>query len=149
MVGGAVSLGTTLFVERQRTRAAEKADTRNALADARLAGRVILLELRDTESVLRVATDRTPFHWPPAAGFQFSTKAWTTYRAQLGAAAPDHHWNAVAVAYSAFEYANLFGGVTETTAKTMLDQSEAAVQVLDPWVLATTEVASTSRASGE
>jgi hypothetical protein len=135
VVGGAVSLGTTLFVGRQQTRAAEKAQERSTLADARLAGRVILLELRDTTSVLRVAIDHSPFHWPPTAGFQFSTHAWVAYRAQLGAAAPDDLWNAIAVAYSSFEYANLFSTVTETAARAMLDEAGVAVRALDPWVL--------------
>src|SRR4051794_20311828 len=74
LVGGAVSLGTTLLVERQRSKAAGKADDLRKLADARLAARVVVLELRDMESVLRVVTDRSPFQWPPSDGFKFQTK---------------------------------------------------------------------------
>jgi hypothetical protein len=132
-VGGTVSLGTTLLVERQRTKAAGKAERRKELAGGQLAARVIALELRDTESVLRVALERSPFSWPPAAGFQFGMDAWATYGGALGAVLPDDRWNVVAAAYSSFAYSNLLRTVNEHSAQDMLDQTESSIKTLEAW----------------
>jgi hypothetical protein len=134
VVGGAVSLGTTLLVERQRSKAAGKAEDRRTLADARLAARVVVLELRDMESVLRVAIGRSPFEWPPTAGFEFQTTAWKAHADQLGAIIPDAEWDAVAAPYSSFEYSNLLGTVNDSSAQTMLKATQDAIAQLESWL---------------
>jgi hypothetical protein len=132
-VGGAVSLGTTLLVERQRNKAAGKAERRKELAGGHLAARVISLELRDIESVLRVALERSPFSWPPAPDFQFGVDAWATHSGALGAVLPDDGWDVVAAAYSSFAYANLLGTVNEQSADKMLDQTQSSIKTLEAW----------------
>jgi hypothetical protein len=133
VVGGCVSLATTLLVERQRSKAANTAETRRDEAAARLAGRVIALELRDIESVLRVALERSPFAWPPAADFAFAAAAWSAHAGQLGAVVPDDVWEEVALPYSSFEYANLLGSVNAASARTMLHETQSAIAALDGW----------------
>jgi hypothetical protein len=132
-VGGAVSLVTTLLVERQRTRASNAAEQRRAVAAARLAARVVALELRDTESVLRVAVAQSPFEWPPTPGFKFQTKAWSAHADELGAVLPDDDWNLVAVPYSSFQYSNLLDTMTAASAQTMLETTQAGIAKLEDW----------------
>ncbi|MBA2462452.1 MAG: hypothetical protein H0V45_11900 [Actinobacteria bacterium] len=136
VVGGAVSLATTLLVERQRRRRETQEHQRRLLADARLAGRVIGLELADLQSVLRVAIQQTPFRWPPSSGYELPLKAWSEYSARLGAVVSDEVWNEVALPYSSFGFANLLGSVTATTAQTMLAETEGAIKALDSWASA-------------
>jgi hypothetical protein len=133
LVGGSVSLGTTLLVEWQRTRAARDAENRRNLAAARLAARVVVLELRNAESVLRVAIERSPFEWPPIPNFEFTTQAWKTHYSQLSAALPDDAWNLAAVPYSSFEYSNLLRKLNQSTAQTMLETTQQAIHALECW----------------
>jgi hypothetical protein len=132
-VGGAVSVATTVLVERQRGKAAAAERHRCRLADARLAARVITLELRDVVSVLRVALQQTPFRWPLSSNYGLPVKAWAEYSGRLGAAVPDSVWSDVALPYSSFEYANLLGSVMAATAQTMLDEAVAAIETLERW----------------
>ena len=136
VVGGTVSLATTLLVERQRSRREADEYRRRLLADARLAGRVIGLELSDVKSVLRVAIQQTPFRWPPSSGYELPLTAWSEYSARLGAAVSDEVWNEVALPYSSFGFANLLGSVTATTAQTMLAETEGAIKALESWASA-------------
>jgi hypothetical protein len=132
-VGGAVSLATTLLVERRRDRAATNEHRRKLVAAARLAARVIELELSDVESVLRVALQRQPFAWPPSPGFELPGRAWREQSAALGAIVPDAIWDQVALPYSSFEYARLLGAVNVSTAQTLLEQVAAATVALRGW----------------
>jgi hypothetical protein len=132
-VGGSVSLATTLLVERQRTKSAAVEHRRRLVADARLAARVIRLELADAESVLRVAIQRTPFVWPPSSGYRLPTRAWSEFSARLGAAVSDAVWEEVALPYSSFEYANLLGSVTRASAATMLEETATAIRSFEIW----------------
>jgi hypothetical protein len=132
-VGGAVSVGTTLLVERQRSKTAAVERQRRLLADARLAARVIALELADVVSVLRVAVQQTPFRWPLSSNYALPVKAWAEYSGRLGAVVPDSVWSEVSLPYSSFEYANLLGSVTAATAETMLDEAVAAMETLERW----------------
>lgn len=131
VVGGALSLSTTLLVERQKRKAANDAEERRVLATAKLAARVI--ELEEMESVLRVSVGRTPFAWPPAPGFKFSTRAWDERAGELGALVPADQWDAVAAVYSTYAYSNLFGAVSERAAQDLLGQTKEAVRVLSDW----------------
>ena len=136
LLGGAVSLVTTLLVERQRTARETEQHKRKLLADARLASRVIGFELANLESVFRVALQQTPFRWPPAPGYSLSVEAWAKYGASLGAVVSDDVWEIVALPYSSFGFANLLGPVNAATAQTMLDQTTAAVKALNAWASA-------------
>lgn len=133
VVGGAVSLVTTLLVDRQRARGASTEQRRQQLADARLSGRVIRLELAEIESVLRVAIQQTPFRWPLSSGYELRSKAWSGYSAKLGAVVADSVWDEVTLPYSLFEYANLLGSVTSASAQIMLDGIQDAIKALDSW----------------
>jgi hypothetical protein len=133
VIGGGVSLVTTLLVERQKRKAADERDRQRLLADAELAARVVILELRDVESVLRVSLERDPFRWPPTPGYSFSTKAWDEHGGHLGTVLPDPIWDAVSVPYSTYAYSNLFGNVSHATAQEMLDQTENAIDALENW----------------
>ncbi len=132
-VGGAISLATTLLVEHRRARAAETDQKRRLLADARIAGRIIRLELEEVESVLRIAIQQPSFRWPPSLGYALPVKAWSEYAAKLGAVVPDNVWDEVSLPYSSFEYANLLGSVKEGSAQTMLDETSDAIKALDFW----------------
>jgi hypothetical protein len=133
VVGGTVSLATTLFVEARRDRAAANEQKRKLLAEARLAARVIALELEDVQSVLRVAIQRTPFSWPPSPEYALPSNAWTQHSASLGAVVPDDVWDKVALPYSSFEYARLLGNVTAGSAQTLLNETTAAVKAVQGW----------------
>lgn len=136
LLGGAVSLVTTLLVERQRSAREIEKHKRALLTDARLASRVIGFELANLESVLRVTLKQTPFRWPPAAGYSISVDAWAKYGASLGAVVADDVWQTVSLPYSSFEFANLLGPLSAATAQTMLDETVAAVQALSSWAAA-------------
>ena len=140
VVGGAVSLCTTLLVERQKLIGASEEEKRRALASGKLAARVVTLELRDIESVLRVSLERSPFNWPPTTGYSFPTAAWSEYGSKLGVVLPDDRWNDIALPYSAYAYSNLFGTVSQASAQTLLDETQAAIDALEGWG-ATTMVA--------
>lgn len=133
VVGGTISLLTTLLVERQKTRRVAEEERMKRLAEAQLAARVIALELADVRSVLRATVDRSPFAWPPSPDFQFPVEAWSKYSAQFAATAQDALWNQVALAYSSLSYSNLFRNVNADSAKVMLDQAVEAVAGLTAW----------------
>jgi hypothetical protein len=137
LVGGAVSLATTLLVEHQRAKNIDTERKRQLGTDARIAGRIIGLELSDIQSVLRISIQQTPFRWPPAFSYELPDRAWSEYSASLGAALSDIMWDEVALAYSSFKYANLLGSLNLATAKTMLAETEAAVRGLESWAEAT------------
>jgi hypothetical protein len=133
VVGGGVSLATTLLVERQKRKAADETDKRRLRADAQLAARVIALELRDIHSVLKVSLERSPFSWPPTPGFLFPIAAWSEYGSDLAALLPDDEWQEVAAAYSTYGYSNLFGNVNHAAAENLFQQAESALRVLEDW----------------
>ena len=137
IVGGALSLGTTLLVEYRRGRTADTERKRQLRADARLAGRVITLELSDAQSVLRITIQKAPFRWPPASGYDLPDRAWSEYSARLGAVVSSSVWDEVALPYSSFKYANLLGTMNASTAATILDETESAIGALDSWFAAT------------
>jgi hypothetical protein len=131
VVGGAVSLGTTLLVERQRSKNAQKADVHRDEITTRLAARLIALELSEIESVLHVVLKQTPFEWPPTPDFHFRTAAWETHAADLAKTLSGADWQVVALPYSSFQYANLSSGVlTQEAARTVLAETEYALTVL-------------------
>lgn len=133
VIGGALSLFGTLLVERQRSRAADKAELHRRRLEGRLAARLIAAELEDGQTVLRVAL-RPPYNWPPSAGFQFQMAAWSAHGAALADAVPDSQWELVAGPYFSYRYANLLGSVNEDTAKTMLTATGDAVDALKKWI---------------
>jgi hypothetical protein len=129
-VGGALSIGTSYLAERQKakTRATERQHEMHA--DAYLASRIIRLELVDTQSVLRVAIQHSPFRWPPTPGYELPVAAWTAYAAKLAPAATREVWDQVSAAYSTFSYANLLGNLNLETAQSLLAETEAATAAL-------------------
>jgi hypothetical protein len=135
-IGGAVSIATTYLAERQRAKTAASDRQLQLQADAYLASRIIRLELVDTESVLRVATQRSSFHWPPTAGYQLPIAAWATSAAKLAAAATPEVWDQVAAVYSTFNYTNLLGDLNLETARSLLAETEAATAALTTAVAA-------------
>jgi hypothetical protein len=99
-------------------------------ADAYLASRIIRLELVDTESVLRVATERSPFHWPPTAGYQLPIAAWSAYAGKFAVYAAPEVWDQVAAVYSTFNYTNLLTNLNHETARALLTETETATAAL-------------------
>src|SRR5579864_1155046 len=65
VVGGALSILGTLLVERQRGKAASRQADRQRTMEGRLAARLIVAELEDARSGLRVVIEREPYTWPP------------------------------------------------------------------------------------
>jgi hypothetical protein len=102
--------------------------------EGRLAARLIVAELEDARSVLRVVLERTPYKWPPSGGFQFQMVAWATHSAALAAAVPDRQWELIAGPYFSYRYANLLGEVSKTTGETMLAATESAISSLNEWI---------------
>src|ERR1700694_2254526 len=137
IVGGAVSLATTLLVEHQRAKNVDSDRKRQLRADARIAGRIIVLELSDVQSVLRISVQQAQFRLPPASSSELRDRAWSDYSASLGAVVPAGIWDEVALPYSSFKYANLLGSLNLSTAETMLSETEAAVKALESWAEAT------------
>lgn len=137
IVGGAVSLLTTLLVEYQRAKNVDTDRKRRLRADARIAGRIISLELSDIQSVLRISIQQTQFMWPPAASYELPDRAWSEYSASLGAVVSVGMWDEVALAYSSFKYANLLGSLNLSTAETMLSATEVALKALESWAEST------------
>lgn len=134
MVGGALSLIGTVLVERRRGKNAEQAERRAHRFEGRLAARLIVAELEDAKSVLRVVLSRKLYAWPPSPDFQFQTSAWSAHAAALAAAVPDKEWDLVAGPYFSFRYTNLLGDLTKDSAETMLAASSAAAESLEEWV---------------
>jgi hypothetical protein len=130
VVGGAVSVATTLLAERQRAKGAATERRRQLQTDAYLASRIIRLELADVESLLRVAIQQTSFRWPPSADYQLPTAAWSDYAASLAPIVTADVWEQIALPYSTFKYANLLGTVNLATARSMLAGTEAAMRAL-------------------
>jgi hypothetical protein len=139
VVGGALSILGTLLVEHRRGKAATKEAIRLQRIEGRLAARLIVAELQDARSVLRVALERTPYAWPPSDSFQFEMGAWTAHGAALAAAVPDEQWELVAGPYFSYRYANLLHQVSKPTAETMLAATEEAVHSLNEWIEAVSE----------
>lgn len=133
IIGGLVSLGTTLLVERQRSKNLRASEDERLLDDALLAARVILLELKDIESVLRVSLDKSPYVWPPKLEFSFTTLAWDEYATQLGRKLDDENWNAIATPYSALSYVNLLGALPEDSARETLVGVQQAIAAIEAW----------------
>jgi hypothetical protein len=102
--------------------------------EGRLAARLIVAELEDARSVLRVALERTPYTWPPSNGFQFEMGAWAAHSAALAAAVPDQQWEHIAGPYFSYRYANLLEQVRKTTAEAMLKATEEAISSLNEWI---------------
>lgn len=102
--------------------------------EGRLGARLIVAELEDARTVLRVVLERTPHVWPPSNGFQFQMGAWATHSAALAAAVPDRQWELVAGPYFSYRYANLLEQVTKTTAETVLAATEDAISSLREWI---------------
>jgi hypothetical protein len=135
VVGGAVSLLTTLIVEHRRTVAA-RADKRRAdYASALVAARLLQLELRDIESALTVALEHQPFRWPLEGGVPLlPTAVWQAHAAQLAVILDPGPWDQVATPYSVFEYINLYPKqLTHKTASTALAQATEALRVVGRW----------------
>jgi hypothetical protein len=133
VIGGALSLLGTLLVERQRSKATDKAEHRRRQLEGRLAARLIAAELEDAQTVLRVALQH-PYNWPPSAGFQFQMGAWSAHGAALADAVPDAQWELVAGPYFSYRYANLLGNVNEGTAETMAAATGDAINALKEWI---------------
>jgi hypothetical protein len=138
VVGGTVSVATTLLAERQRAKGVTTARQQQQQADAYLASRIIRLELADVESVLRVATQQTSFRWPLSTEYELPTAAWSEYAASLARIVTTDVWEQIALPYSAFKYANLLGTMNLATARSMLAETEAATQALSTAVEAPT-----------
>jgi hypothetical protein len=136
VVGGCVSLATTLLVERQKAKNAVAAEARQQQASGQLAARVVALELRDMESVLRVAVERTPWTWPPVPDFAFASTAWSEHSADLAAVLPDDAWQTVAAAYAGFAYSALTPP-NEAGARTLLTTVDEALAALEAWTAKT------------
>jgi hypothetical protein len=134
LVGGGLSLTGTVLVERHRGKAAASAVDRQRRMEGRLAARLIVAELQDAQSVLRVALQRGSYSWPPSNGFQFEMGAWGAHSAALAATVPDRHWESVAAPYSAYRYANLLEQLNKDAAETLLAATENAIDLLDDWV---------------
>jgi uncharacterized protein (DUF2062 family) len=133
VVGGTLSLLGTVLVERQRNKAADKAEHRRRQLEGRLAARLIAAELEDAQTVLRVAL-QNPYSWPPNADFQFQMGAWSAHSAALADAVPDSQWELVAGPYFSYRYANLLGDVKKSAAETMLDATGQAISALKEWI---------------
>jgi hypothetical protein len=134
VVGGALSILGTLLVERQRGKAATRQADRHRQMEGRLAARLIVAELEDARSVLRVVIEREPYAWPPSNGFQFEGRAWAAHGGALAAAVPDKQWELVAGPYFSYRYANLLEQVHKNTAETMLSATEDAISALNEWI---------------
>jgi hypothetical protein len=141
VVGGALSILGTMLVEHRRGKAATKEAIRLQRMEGRLAARLIVAELEDARSVLRVVLERTPYTWPPSDGFQFEMGAWAAHSAALAAAVPDEQWELVAGPYFSYRYANLLQQVSKPTAETMLAATEEAINSLNEWIEAVSESA--------
>lgn len=135
VVGGAVSLLTTLIVEHRRTVAARADKRRAEHASAVVAARLLQLELRDIESALTVALEHHPFQWPLEGGVPvLPTAAWETHAAQLAVILAPDPWEQVATPYSVFEYINLYPKqLTLEAARTALAQASDALGVVGRW----------------
>jgi len=107
--------------------------------EGRLAARLIVAELGDARSVLRVVLERNPYAWPPSDGFQFERGAWSAHSAALAAAVPDEQWELVAGPYFSYRYANLLQKVSKPTAETMLAATEEAINSLNEWIESVSE----------
>jgi hypothetical protein len=134
VVGGALSLIGTVLVERRRAQNAEQAEQRAHRFEGRLAARLIVAELEDAKSVLRVVLSRDPYSWPPSPDFQFQTASWSAHASALAAAVPDKEWDLVAGPYFSFRYTNLLGNLGRDSAETMLAASTTAAEALEGWV---------------
>ena len=123
-----------MVVEHQRGKTADKTEGRRRQLEGRLAARLVVAELEDAQSVLRVALAKKPYTWPPSDDFQFEMGAWSTHSAALAAAVPDPEWELVAGPYFSFRYSNLLQEVSESTAETMLTATEDAINALKEWI---------------
>lgn len=139
LVGGGVSLGTTLLVEHQRHRASSKTEERRRLAEGQLAARLVILELRDAERMLKVMLERTPFRWPPKPGFEFQTNTWSVHATQLAVVLSEAQWKATAAPYLSFRYSNLLVNLTAAAAEALLESTRSAIHELDSWISSTTK----------
>lgn len=102
--------------------------------EGRLAARLVVAELEDARSVLRVVIERDPYRWPPSDGFQFEAGAWVAHSAALAAAVPGRQWELVAGPYFSYRYANLLEQVGKNTAETMLVATDGAISALNEWI---------------
>jgi hypothetical protein len=134
VVGGALSLIGTVLVERRRGKNAEQAETRARRMEGKLAARLIVAELEDAQSVLRVVLARETYSWPPSEDFEFQTTAWDAHSAALAAAVPDKEWELVAAPYFSLRYTNLLGDLTRDSAEKVLAASAAATKALKEWI---------------
>jgi hypothetical protein len=134
VVGGLVSLGTTLIVERFRTKAQARAAAAAEAVNVKLAARLVQLELRQIEAVLRLTVDRESFRWPVEPGYSFPVAAWQMYAARLAARLPRKGWEVIATPYSLFEHINLSSeSLTEEGARELLAGAQEALKVIGSW----------------
>jgi hypothetical protein len=134
VVGGALSLIGTVLVERRRGKNAELAERRGRQVEGKLAARLIVAELEDAQSVLRVVLARERYSWPPSDDFEFQTAAWDAHAAALAAAVPDSEWELASAPYFSFRYTNLLGDLTQDSAEKVLAASAAATKALKEWI---------------
>lgn len=134
LVGGALSLLGAILVERQRGKTADKTECRRQELEGRLAARLIVAELEDARSILRVALAKKLYRWPPSDDFEFEIGAWSTHSAALAAAVPDRQWELIAGPYFSYRYANLLEEVPESTSEKMLSATDEAIEALKEWI---------------
>jgi hypothetical protein len=103
IVGGILTSGSSLLIERSRGNREKKANAAREEADLREAGRLVLEELAEIDSALQQAI-RTGFTWP--ADRQLPAFAWREHRTVLARHLPLPSWRWVGAAYTSANEAN-------------------------------------------
>jgi hypothetical protein len=103
VIGGCLTSGSNLLIERSRAKRDETANAAREDADLREAGRLVLEELAEVDGALQQAV-RTGFTWP--ADRQLPAFAWSEHRAVLARHLPLPSWRWVGAAYTSANEAN-------------------------------------------